>query len=335
MVGLLPAEEAAIRRALRESLRTAAAEKSRDDSSSSSSTDSSRSPSPKEQHVGSKHRGEESRSHPPVKRIKLNKQNNSNSTLVSFNDLTGHLSCQSPAKLSVPPSPMSERSSPVISESDSLKLMLSTSSDSSSSSSPCQDFSSKRKPTKKTSKKAPKAKRILLAEFSTSVGQKTKPLKGNKSTSKQKKKNETISDGSARIKSGKKNQCAPHQDSACSSKIKIAKAKQTTSGKKGRKKVSMTLADNLSIGSGLSSTLTSVNLPDIHDSGAARTVTMGVGSPSRAEGDGSREECGQKLEQQKTATFTWYEQIALVHNAPINVSTDYPPHGEGWGFEGD
>ena len=21
--------------------------------------------------------------------------------------------------------------------------------------------------------------------------------------------------------------------------------------------------------------------------------------------------------------------------APINVSTDYPPHGEGWGFEGD
>ena len=22
-------------------------------------------------------------------------------------------------------------------------------------------------------------------------------------------------------------------------------------------------------------------------------------------------------------------------NAPINVSSDYPPHGEGWGFGGD
>ena len=22
-------------------------------------------------------------------------------------------------------------------------------------------------------------------------------------------------------------------------------------------------------------------------------------------------------------------------NAPINVSTNYPPHGEGWGIEGD
>ena len=25
----------------------------------------------------------------------------------------------------------------------------------------------------------------------------------------------------------------------------------------------------------------------------------------------------------------------LARLAPINVSTDYPPHGEGWGFEGD
>ena len=26
---------------------------------------------------------------------------------------------------------------------------------------------------------------------------------------------------------------------------------------------------------------------------------------------------------------------AQGNNAPVNVSTDYPPHGEGWGFEGD
>ena len=27
--------------------------------------------------------------------------------------------------------------------------------------------------------------------------------------------------------------------------------------------------------------------------------------------------------------------IFISHNGPINVRTDYPPHGEGWGFEGN
>ena len=315
------AEEAAINRALRESLRTAAAEKSRDDSSSTStSSDSSpASPSPKEQPVGSKRSGKNSQSHPPAKRMKLNKQRDSHSTLARFNGLAEHLPCQSPAKLSIPPSPpspMCERhSSPVISESDSLKLMLTTSSDTSSASSLNQDSSSKRKPGKEMPKKSIKAKRVLLSEFSTSTG---KLLKSSKSTSKQKKKNgeRSISDGAAKLKNGKKKQLPPHQDSACSGKVKTAKAKQITPGKKGRKKkeISVTLGDNLPIGNGLSSTLTSVNLPDIRESGAADTGSGDAGSPTRAEDDDSKDEWGEKLEQQKTATFTWYEHIALVCN---------------------
>ena len=315
MVGLLPAEEAAIRKALRESLRTAAAEKSRDESSSSSS-DSTPSPSPKEQHIGSKRRSEaNSQSLPPAKRTKLKKQKGKNLSLASFNGGSGNkgqaevLSCQSPAKLSVPSSPECEHSSPVISESGSLKLILSSDS-SSSSSSPCsshQDSTSKRKPAKKTSNKSSKVKRVLLAEFSAPAGQKAKHIKegGSKSTTKQKKKSEGrfISNGTAKLKTGKKNQRALHQDS----KDKAAKSKRTTPGKKEQKKVPMVVDDKLSIGRGLSSTLTSVNFPDIQDDGAAEMVTGDAGSPTRAECDDSKEEREDKQEQQKTATFTWYE----------------------------
>ena len=309
------AEEADINKALRESLRTAAAEKSRDEASLSL-CDSSPSPSPKEQHVGSKRQGEtNSQPLPPAKRTKVKKQKGKNLSLASVNGGSGNkgpaevLSCQSPVRLSVPSSPECEHSSPVISESGSLKLMLSFDS-SSSSSSPCsshQDLTSKRKPGKKTFNKSSKVKRVLLAEFSTPAGQKAKPLKGggSKSTIKQKKKSEDrfISNGTAKLKTGKKNQRALHQDS----KDKAAKAKRTTQGKKEQKKVPMIVADNLPIGCGLSSTLTSVNFPDIQDDEAADMVTGDASSPTRAECDDSKEEREDKQEQQKTATFTWYE----------------------------
>lgn len=326
MVGLLPAEEAAIRKALRESLRTAAAEKSRDDSSSSS--DSSPSPLPKEQHVGSKRKAEvsTSQSHPPAKRTKLKKQKNQTSSLPTFNGTfgtkspSGLLACQSPGRLSVPSSPVCDHSSPIISESGSLKLMLSSSSDSSSGSpspfSTHQDSSSKskRKPGKRVSNKSSKAKRVLLAEFSTSAGEKTKPLKGkgSKSTPKQKRMRDDkcIGDGADKIKTGRKKQQTLHQDN----KDKVAKAKkQTAPGKKERKKVSMKLADNSPISSGLLSTLTS-NFLDIPDDGPTEMVTGDASSPARADcGDSKEEEEREdKQERQKTATFTWYEINAII-----------------------
>ena len=315
LVGLLPAEEAAIRKALRESLRTAAVEKTRDESSSSSSSSSSASsssssssestpsPSPKEQQSGSKRRPEAiSQSYPPAKRMKLKKQKNVNSSVATSNYPAEHPSCQSPAPLSVPSSPLCEHSSPVISESGSLQLMLSSSSDSSSgSSSTCsshQDSTSKGKRTKKSSNKSLKVKRVLLGEFSTSAGQKSKPLKarGSKSAPKQKRKSE------GEIKSGKKNQCTLHEGS----KDKSAKGKRKTPGKKEQKK-----SDNLAIGTGLSSTLTSVNFPYLADDGLTETTCIpgDAGTPARAEErDDSKEERGEeKSEQQKTATFTWYE----------------------------
>ena len=328
MVGLLPAEEAAIRKALRESLRTAAVEKTRDDSSSSSSSsDSSPSPSPKEQHVGSKRKAEVSslQSHPPSKRTKLKKQKNqASSSLPTFNRTLSTkspselLACQSPVRVSVPSSPVRNHSSPIISDSGSLKLILSSSSDLSSGtpspSSSHQDSSSKskKKPAKTTSKSS-KVKRVLLAEFSTSAGVKAKPLKGkgSKSTPKLKRKNndKCIGDGAGKIKTGRKKQHTLHQDS----KDKAAKAKeQKTPGKKEQKKVSMRLADTSPIGNGLSSTLTSVNFPDIPDEGPAEIVSEDAGSAGsavRAEvGDSKEEEEREDKQQlQKTTTFTWYE----------------------------
>ena len=311
MVGLLPAEEAAIRKALRESLRTAAAERDRDESSSS--LDSSPSPSPKEQHVGSKRRVEaNSHSHPPAKRVKLKKQKNKHSSVATFNGVSGNkssaehlLPCQSPARLSVPTSPVYGHSSPVISESGSLKLVLSSSSSDSSSSHSSPAYSShkgssKQKPAKKTFKKSLKAKRVLLAEFSTSAMQEAKPLKGkgSKSTPKQKGKSKDrfIGNAASKIKSGKKLKHIVSQDS----KGKATKAKLTTPGKKERKKVTKKLADDFPVGAGLSSTLTSFNFPDIPDSGVAETVS---GSPAGAECEEERED---EKEKQKTTTFTWY-----------------------------
>ena len=331
MVGLLPAEEAAIRKALRESLRTAAAEKTKDDSSSSS--DSSLSLSPKEQHVGSKRKAEvsSSQSHPPAKRTKLKKQKNqASSSLPTFNGALGTkspselLACQSPVRASVPSSLVRNHSSPIISDSGSLKLILSSSSDLSSGtpspSSSLQGSSSKskKKPAKTTSKSS-KVKRVLLAEFSTSAGEKTKPLKnkGSKATPKLKRKNndKCTGDGAGKIKTGRKKQHTLHQGS----KDKAAKAKeQKTTGKKEQKKVSMKIhvADTSPIGNGLSSTLTSVNFPDIlDDEGPAEIVSEDAGSAVRAEvgdskeGEGERED---KQQLQKTTTFTWYEIFNAV-----------------------
>ena len=325
MVGLLPAEEVAIRKALRESLRTAAAEKTRDDSSSS---DSSLSPSPKEQHIGSKRNAEvsSSQSHPPAKRTKLKKQKNqASSSLPTFNGTLGTkspselLACQSPVRVSVPSSPVRNHSSPIISDSGSLKLILSSSSDSSSGtpspSSNHQGSSSKsKKKLAKTTSKSSKVKRVLLAEFSTSAGGKAKPLKGkgSKSTPKLQRKNDDkcTGDGAGKIKTGRKKQHRLHQDS----KDKAAKAKeQKTAGKKEQKKVSMKVhvADTSPIGNhGLSSTLTSVNFPDIpDDEGPAEIVSGDAGSAVRAElGDSKEEEEREDKQQlQKTTTFTWYE----------------------------
>ena len=333
MVGLLPAEEAAIRKALRESLRTAAAEKTKDDSSSSSSSsDSSLSPSPKEQHIGSKRKAEvgSSQSHPPAKRTKLKKQKNqASSSLPTFNGTLSTkspselLACQSPVRVSVPSSPVRNRSSPIISDSGSLKLILSSSSNlssgtpSPSSSHQGSSSKSKKKPAKTTSKSS-KVKRVLLAEFSTSAGEKTKPLKskGSKSTPKLKRKNDDkcTGDGAGKIKTGRKKQYTLHQGS----KDKAAKVKvQKTTGKKEQKKVSMKVhvADTSPIGNGLSSTLTSVNFPDIPDEGPAEIVSGDAGSLARAEvGDlkEEEEEREDKQQLQKTTTFTWYEIFNAV-----------------------
>jgi hypothetical protein len=264
--------------------------------------------------------------------MKMKKQkNHQTSSLPTFNGTidskspSGLLACQSPARLSVPSSPVYEHSSPIISESDSLKLILSSSPDSSCSLSPSshQESSSKskRKPAKKASSKSSKVKRVLLAEFSTSAsaGPKAKPLKGrgSKSTPKQKRANgdKSVGSGAAKVKFGRKKQHTPHQDS----KDKAAKAKkQKTTGKKERKKVSMKVADNSPIDHGLSSTLTSVNFPDIAadepteivtgEDGCTEAVTGDAGSAARDEHrDSNEEEREDRQELQKTTTFTWYE----------------------------
>ena len=333
MLGLLPAEEAAIRKALRESLKTAATEKCQDELSSSS--DSSPSPSPKK-HTGSKRRGKGSQSKQSAKRMKLKEQKDSNSTLTTFNGGTStkspseHVTCKSPARLSMPPTCISD-SSPVISDSASLKLMLSSSSDSSSSSSPFsshQDSSttSKKKLPKKTAKKSPKPKKVLLAEFSTPVKQKAKPLKGSggrgtgsKSLKRKKNEDECIGEGASEPKIGKTKQHVVH--GGVLSKGKAVKGKRTTPGKKNQKKMSKILADSIHVGSGLSSTLTSVNCPDIQDYATTESGIGDFGSPTRATciADDSMEDYVEKQEQQKTTTFTWYEHIILVYMYTIGV----------------
>jgi hypothetical protein len=175
-----------------------------------------------------------------------------------------------------------------------------------------------------TSNKSSKVKRVLLDEFSTSAGPKSKPLKGrgSKFTPKQKRTSDDkfVGSGATKVKSGRKKQPAPHQDS----KDKAAKAKkQTTTGKKDRKKVSMKVADNSPIGHGLSSTLTSVNFPDISDEGPTEPVTGDAGSPVRAEcGDSKEEEREDRQELQKTTTFTWYQIHVLTLMSLGVVSCD-------------
>ena len=45
--------------------------------------------------------------------------------------------------------------------------------------------------------------------------------------------------------------------------------------------------------------------------------------------------CNSQYKQRIPRGFIHTEAAKLTNYAPINVSTDHPPHGEGWGFEGN
>lgn len=240
IVGILPAEEAAIRRALRESLRTAAAERCDKDSSSS---DSPGSTPPPEQ-------GDCIAVPLAKQKTKRTAHSNSTSTLTSFSDIGGGKGSTnveaagvvwSPVRLSSR-SPDDTNDSAVLSDCGSLNLVLSTSSKSSTCSSRLSvprfsDSLTKCSP-KQLSLKSPKARKSLPAGSSTPKSCKSKLSKGGscKSSPKQTGKRlldlgKFVDEGSPKAKKrkiGKKLLSSSHQQD----RDEVLKVEKTKMGKK-------------------------------------------------------------------------------------------------------